>query len=150
MEYDENKFLCCPKCNNINKSDIHYCSKCGYNLNYIDSLGNRINKKVNVFAVFVGLLGSILGALIAIYLFSPSFIGNQITFFMYLFVILVFMSFTGSLVASLIGSYEYDESIVNSSMILTIFYSQFFINWSIHVYNCFRSGKCSKIYFWRF
>lgn len=107
----------CPKCGKENKSDADFCKQCGYNLKDKNrNLINRLNDKINILAVFTGLVISLL-----ILVLSPSLYGlvtsRTLDMMDFIYLILLSMVFIGGFITSVIGCKTYSEGLVNGGFL---------------------------------
>lgn len=108
----------CPKCGTGNKQNADFCKKCGYNLkNKGKNFINRLNDKINLLGVFIGLVFSLLVLLIAS-LFSGMLIySGNLGIMGFAYIVLLSMTFIGGFVTSMISCKTYSEGITNGGFL---------------------------------
>lgn len=102
----------CPKCGFNNNTDATFCKKCGYNLNENKSKINRFNDQINILAVSLGLIVSI----IFLFIGAAGFIGvpnSGIPLAAYVVLIFFVVAFFGALVTGFLGCETSKDGIIN-------------------------------------
>lgn len=103
----------CTNCGSDNRSDAQFCKKCGEDLTLQQSIINRLNGQINLLAVFIGLIVSIIILFIGALLFGGIVTSGSGYIPIYIGIILVAMAFFGSIVASVLGSKNSNEGYTN-------------------------------------
>lgn len=102
----------CPKCGFNNNTDATFCKKCGYNLNENKSKINRFNDQINILAVSLGLIVSI----IFLFIGAAGFIGvpnSGIPLAAYVVLVFFVVAFFGALVTGFLGCETSKDGIIN-------------------------------------
>ncbi len=107
----------CPKCGTGNKDNAEFCKNCGYSLKSSDKgFIAKLNEKLNILAVFIGLVISLL-----LLVLSPFFYGlvtsGTLSIIGFIYLILLSMMFIGGFIASVIGCRTYSEGMVNGGFL---------------------------------
>ncbi len=108
----------CTKCGFDNRADAQYCKKCGSSLQGNENLISRINNKINILAVFLGMIVSILVLFVGGVLFSG--LSQTLSVFVYLELVLLAMAFLGSIITGLFGSKTVYEGSVNGGFLTLV------------------------------
>ena len=107
----------CKKCGSDNKSDVQFCKKCGATLKGKNSLITRLNGKINILGVSIGLIISILVLFIGAVLFTDMVKSNGLPIPSYLLLIFLLMAFLGSILPGILGSKNASEGYVNGGFL---------------------------------
>ena len=106
----------CSKCGSDNKVDAQFCKKCGADLTDKNVI-NKLNKHVNLLAVFLGLIISIIVLFIGAILFSEIVKSNVLPLTAYLLLVFLIMAFLGSILTGLLGSKSVYEGYINGGFL---------------------------------
>lgn len=109
------KFFC-PKCGSEIREDSKFCKRCGFRRDK-SSWIIRINKKINLFSVFVGLVVTVLIFILGSLSFGWVIMSKIMNPAFYLYLLLFSMLFVGGLVTAVIGSKNINEGMVNGGFL---------------------------------
>ena len=84
----------CIECGTDNKSNATFCKKCGADLKDKNII-NRLNSQINILAVFIGLIISILVLFSCSILFSVFLVSKILPLPIYIILVLMAMTFFG-------------------------------------------------------
>jgi hypothetical protein len=104
--------LICTKCGSDNKADAQFCKKCGANLGDNENIINRINNQINLLAVCIGLVISIVILFIGALLFG-GIVTSGFNTSIYAGIVLLAMAFLGSIVTGILGAKDTNEGYIN-------------------------------------
>jgi hypothetical protein len=104
--------LDCSKCGSDNKADALFCKKCGTDLRGCKNVINRMNGQINLLAVFIGLIFSVIILFIGALLFG-GVITSGFNISIYVGIVLLAMAFFGSIVTGILGGNNINEGYVN-------------------------------------
>ena len=124
----------CQKCGSEVKEDAAFCKKCGTNTKnpqanfteYIDgkmnlfssnNLLSRLNSKINLFGVYVGLAVSLLVLLIAPVFYGIFVTSGAIGFMGLLYLVLLSMMLVGGFITSVLSCRTYSEGMANGGFL---------------------------------
>jgi len=107
--------LDCTKCGFDNRADAQFCKKCGSSLKGNENIISRMNSKINILAVFLGMIVSILVLFVGGVLFSG--LSQTLSVFVYLELVLLAMTFLGSIITGLFGSKNVYEGSINGGFL---------------------------------
>ena len=107
----------CNKCSYDNKDDALYCKNCGSKLRYNESLVEKINNHLNLVAVFLGSIISILILFIGALLFSGVVSSGSTIISLYVGLVVLAMAFFGSIVTGILGCKNINEGYINGSFL---------------------------------
>ena len=111
----------CTKCGFDNKADALFCKKCGADLTDNKNIISRMNGQINILAVFIGLIISILVLFICAVLFSGIVVSKSVSVTIYILLVVVSMAFFGSILTGALSSKNvYDGSINGGFLSLII------------------------------
>lgn len=111
----------CPNCRAGIKEGTIFCNKCGQNIKeYGKGLINRINEKINILSVFIGLAVTILVLFLGSFIFGWVITSKIMHPLIYLYLLIFTMLFAGGLVAGVFGSRNIDEGMVNGGFLSLI------------------------------
>lgn len=96
--------------------DASFCKKCGYNLKEGKNFIERANDSINLPAVFLGLVVSILVLFVGA-IFYGSTVVSGFPKRIYVSMVLVAMAFFGGVTASVIGCKNFDEGYANGAFL---------------------------------
>ncbi len=110
----------CPNCGSQNRNEAEFCKNCGYTLkDNNQNLIHRLNGKINILAVFIGLVISLI-----VLVLSPLFVGlvtsGTLNIIEFAYLILLPMVFIGGFIASILGSRTYSEGLANGGLLSII------------------------------
>lgn len=118
----------CPKCGFNNNTDAIFCKKCGYNLNENKSKINRFNDEINILAVSLGLIVSVIFLFIGAALFGGIFSSGTVPLNLYIIMVLLAMAFFGGVTTGILGcETSYDGSINGAFLSLIILINMGFL-----------------------
>ena len=106
----------CNKCGSDNKEDAQFCKKCGADLTDKNII-NKLNSHVNLLAVFLGLIISIIVLFIGAILFSEIVKSNILPLTAYLWLVFLIMAFFGSILSGLLGSRSVYQGFINGGFL---------------------------------
>ncbi|MDD1775455.1 MAG: zinc-ribbon domain-containing protein [Methanobacterium sp.] len=112
----------CKYCGAEINEDSKFCKRCGKNFNQDNSLFNRLNREINILAIFIGLLVSVLVLFIGSSLMGMLVAGKVVDIQLYIFLVLFFMLFLGGLTAGLIGCNSIRSGLVNGGFLGLVFF----------------------------
>jgi len=115
--------LKCTKCGNDNKSDALFCKKCGFNLKN-DNIINRINSKINLLAVLIGLCVAVIILITCAFLFIG--IAKNYSLPFYIGIVLFTMALIGSIFTGAFGNDNANDGMINGgilSLVILLFTS---------------------------
>ena len=93
----------CTKCGYSNKDDALFCKNCGTKLKYNKSFIDKMNGQINLVAVFLGSIISILVLFIGALLFSGVVTSGSTIVSLYIGLVVLAMAFFGSIVTGILG-----------------------------------------------
>ena len=93
----------CNKCGSENKADAAYCKTCGADLKDKKNIIVLMNGKINLLAVFIGLIISLLVLFITTVLFSGMVVSKAVPVAIYIVMVIVAMAFFGSILTGALG-----------------------------------------------
>ena len=111
----------CTECGNDNKSDALFCKKCGLNLKN-NNIINRINSRINLLAVLIGLCVIIL--IVCSFLFIG--IAKNYSLPFYIAIVLFTMALIGSIFTGAFGNDNEKDGMINGgilSLVILLFTS---------------------------
>lgn len=109
----------CNKCGSDNKVDAQFCKKCGADLTDKNII-NKLNSHINLLAVFLGLIISIIVLFIGAILFSEIVKSNVLPLTTYLILVFLIMAFLGSILTGLLGSKNVCDGYINGGFLSLI------------------------------
>jgi hypothetical protein len=107
----------CNKCDYDNKAEAVYCKNCGTKLIYNESFVEKINGHINLVAVFLGSIISILILFIGAILFSGVITSGSTIVSLYVGLVVLAMAFFGSIVTGILGCKNINEGYINGSFL---------------------------------
>ncbi|MGZ7109567.1 MAG: zinc ribbon domain-containing protein [Methanobacterium sp.] len=108
----------CPKCGKENKDDADFCKICGYNLKGTNkNLITRLNNKINILGVFIGLIISLLVLLILSLLSGMLVASGKLNIIGFAYIVLLSMMFIGGFVTSILSCRTYSEGLANGGFL---------------------------------
>jgi len=107
----------CNKCSYDNKDDALYCKNCGSKLRYNESFVEKMNNHINLVAVFLGSIISILILFIGALLFSGVVSSGSTIISLYVGLVVLAMAFFGSIVTGILGCKNINEGYINGSFL---------------------------------
>lgn len=120
-EYNSSNKIFCKFCGAEINKNTRFCNNCGKNVKQKYSLIDKINNKINIFSVLIGLAV----ATIVLFIGAGSFgaaIFNKWDVSLYMFLVLFSMSFFGGIVTGITGSRNINEGLINGGILsLTTF-----------------------------
>ena len=109
----------CKYCGTKISQDAQFCKKCGKSFQEENSLIFRINSKINLFSVLLGLIVTLI-----IFFIGIGFLGmvivNGMDVLLYLFLILFAMLFFGGLTTGILGSNTIKGGLINGGTLSII------------------------------
>lgn len=102
----------CTKCGFDNKADALFCKKCGADLTDNKNIISRMNGQINILAVFIGLIFSIVILFIGALSFG-GVITSGFNISIYVGIVLLAMAFFGSIVTGMLGGKNLNEGYAN-------------------------------------
>ena len=102
----------CTKCGFDNKADALFCKKCGADLTDNKNIISRMNGQINLLAVFIGLIFSIIILFIGALSFG-GVISSGFNISIYVGIVILAMAFFGSVVTGMLGGKNIDEGYAN-------------------------------------
>jgi hypothetical protein len=112
--------LDCGNCGYDNNADAQFCKKCCADLRIHDNFINKINTKINVLAIFIGLFVSVLVLFIGATSFGGVVITGTDNSIIYIGMVFLAMSFFGAVVTGLIGPKTIYDGSVNGAFLSLI------------------------------
>ena len=109
--------LDCTKCGYDNKAEALFCKNCGAKLKYNESFIDKMNSQINLVAVFIGSIISILILFIAALLFSGVVASGSTFVWLYLGLAILAMAFFGSIVTGYLGCKNLYEGYINGAFL---------------------------------
>ncbi len=113
--------MVCSNCGYNNNPNAVFCNKCGANLvkgemNFI----NRINSRINLLTVFIGLAVSIIVLFIASIFYSSLVASGTLDLIIFIALILFSMTFIGGIVTGLLGNDNFSDGLINGGFLSLI------------------------------
>jgi hypothetical protein len=109
--------MICPDCGYNNNEDAKFCKKCGENLKEDKNIIKRVNTKINILAVFSGLIVTILVLILGAFLFGGIIISNSFDVTIYITLLLLSMTFLGAILTGIIGCKNFNDGIINGGFL---------------------------------
>jgi hypothetical protein len=116
----EGYILNCIKCGLENKVDATYCKKCGADLKEKENVIILMNSKINLLAVFIGLIISILVLFTTTILLSGLVVSKAVPLAVYVLMIIVAMAFFGSILTGALGCKNVNDGYINGGFLSLI------------------------------
>lgn len=110
----------CTKCGSENKVDATYCKKCGADLKEKKNVIGLMNGRINLLAVFIGLIISVLVLFITTVLFSGMVVSKAVPVAVYILMVIVAMVFFGSILTGALGSKNVNDGSINGCFLSLI------------------------------
>lgn len=107
----------CKFCGFEIKKDAQFCKNCGKGFNEEYNFISRINGKINILSVFIGLIVSVIVLLIGASFFGVIITAKIMDVTLYLFLLLFVMIFLGGLTTGITGSRNINEGLINGSIL---------------------------------
>ena len=108
--------MICTKCGSDNKANAQFCKNCGTNLIDSENIISRINGQINLLAVFIGLIISIVILFVGALLFGEV-LTSGFNLSIYVGIVLLTMAFFGSIVTGMLCSEDHDVGYVNGAFL---------------------------------
>jgi len=105
----------CPNCGYANKVNAKFCKQCGIQLK--KALLERLNSKINLLAVFIGLAVSVLVLILGSILYGSVAASGTMDLTLYVCLALVTMVFFGGIVAGILGGNEFSDGVINGAFL---------------------------------
>ena len=113
--------MVCPNCGYNNKPDAVFCKKCGANLFTGEkSFVNRINSRINLLAVFLGLAVSVIVLFIGSIFYGSLVASGTLNLIAFIALILFSMTFIGVIVTGLLGNDNPSDGLINGGFLSLI------------------------------
>lgn len=106
----------CKYCVAENNINAQFCKNCGQNFKIETNLITRVNDRINLFSVLIGLIVTVIILLIASTYFGVMIMNGMDTM-LYLFLVLFLMLFVGGFVTGITGTHNIKEGIINGSIL---------------------------------
>lgn len=111
----------CPKCGSSIRSGAVFCKKCGYsivgpNKNKIE----KLNDKINMLAIFIGLAVSVIFLFIGSILFGMLTSNGYLDIYTYFAMVMITMLFFGGLVVGIISCDDYSDAKLNGGFLTLV------------------------------
>ena len=110
----------CNKCGSENKADAAYCKTCGADLKDKKNIIVLMNGKINLLAVFIGLIISVLVLFITTVLFSGMVVSKAVPVAIYIVMVIVAMAFFGSILTGALGCKNVNDGSINGGFLSLI------------------------------
>lgn len=107
----------CKFCGSEIKRDAQFCKKCGKSFTSENGLIDRLNKRIHLLSVIIGLLVAVIVLLVGVSLFGIIIVDKVMDANLYLFLVLFFMLFFGGLVTGITGSKDINQGMVNGAVL---------------------------------
>lgn len=112
----------CKYCGAEIKRDARFCKKCGKDLSRENDLIKRINTKINLLSVLIGLVVTVIIFSVGASYLGVIIIDKVMDVSLYLFLVLFSMLFLGGLTAGITGSQNIDEGLINGGVLSLLFF----------------------------
>jgi len=113
--------MACPNCGYNNNPNAVFCKKCGANLFTGEmNLINRINSRINLLTVFLGLAVSIIVLFIASIFYGSLVASGTLNLIAFIALILFSMTFIGVIVTGLLGNDNSSDGLINGGVLSLI------------------------------
>ena len=113
--------MVCPNCGYNNNPNAVFCKKCGANLFTGEmNLINRINSRINLLTVILGLMVSIIVLFIASIFYGSLVASGTLNLIVFAALILFTMTFIGGIVTGLLGNDNPSDGLINGGFLSLI------------------------------
>lgn len=111
--------LKCKKCKFPNKADALFCKRCGNKL-ITSGFVERINNRLNIFSVAIGLAVAIIFFFVSSLFYGVFLMSGSINMIIYIALVLVTMTFFGGLIAGNLTGNDMDIGAINGGFLSII------------------------------
>ncbi len=112
----------CKYCGTEIKKDTLFCKNCGKSLITGNNIIVRINKRINLFSVLIGLVMTVIILLIGAVLLGGIIVNQVMDASLYIFLVLFFMLLLGGFTAGFSASPDIKDGLVNGGVLSLIFF----------------------------
>ena len=119
-DYGTSEKIFCKYCGSENRKDAEFCKKCGKTLGIYKNKIERINEKINILAVTIGIAVAILFLFISSALFGTLLAQGKINIILYYGMVFATMLFFGGLTTGLLVCKNYSDAIINGGFLTLI------------------------------
>ncbi len=107
----------CKYCGAEVRKDARFCKKCGKDFTGENNLIIRINNKINLLAVLIGLVVTVIILLVGASFFGVIIINKVMDSFLYIFLVFFAMLFLGGLTAAILSSKTIEDGLINGAVL---------------------------------
>ncbi len=117
VDNGESRKAYCKFCGSEINKDAQFCKMCGKNFTEEKDFINRINEKINILSVFIGLIVSVIVLLVGSSFFGVVIISKTMDATFYLFLILFAVLFLGGITTGILGNPKINEGLINGAVL---------------------------------
>lgn len=110
----------CGKCGHKNSYNAMFCKKCGSKLKKSKGKIEKFNSKINILAVFLGLLVSLIVLFVSSLVFYPFVASNQIDIVYFVLLTIACMLFIGGIVVGFLVGKKYSNGLINGGFLTLV------------------------------
>lgn len=107
----------CKYCGAQINQDAQFCKICGKSFNEENSLMDRLNKKIHLLSVIIGLIVAVIVLFVGTSLLGQVIINKVMDVTLYLVLVIVCMLFFGGIVTGITGSKNINQGMINGAVL---------------------------------
>ncbi|OPX58031.1 MAG: hypothetical protein A4E25_01900 [Methanobacterium sp. PtaB.Bin024] len=125
FHYDNQRKIYCSQCGFENNAKARFCKKCGFEIKKSKGKIEKFNSKINILAVFVGILVSLIVLFISAMAFSPFLASKQIDMIYFVLLVISCMLFVGGVVTGFLVGGKPSNGYINGGFLTLVTFVNF-------------------------